>query len=799
MPAFLTILSHWRRHPGQLATLILGLALATALWSGVQAINEEARQSYARAAGMLGANGYERLQMPGGGPVPLADYSALRRAGWQVSPVIRGELEADGETWRVMGVEPLTAPPDMLPNGGLQAGIDPGAFLGGPGQAFVADGAEIDPNGQFGLEFIPHPDIAPGLIVTDIGVAARLLDQTDPSFLILLPDQPAGLPDLASVTDLVRVEPQGGEDLSRLTDSFHLNLTAFGFLSFAVGLFIVHATIGLAFEQRRPVFRTLRAIGLPLSRLILVLLAEVTLLALLAGGLGVALGYLVAAALLPDVAGTLRNLYGAEIDGTLAFRPLWAGVGLGIALVGAWLSAAQALWQVARMPLLAPAQPRAWAIASARSTRLQAVAGVLLLAASGAAALVGTGLVMGFLCLGALLLGAALLLPGALSLALRGIGARLRGPLAEWVIADTRQQLPGLSLALMALLLALAANIGVSTMVGSFRLTFLGWLDQRLVAELYVTAADNEEAAEIRAFLAPLVDATLPIANAETRIGGQPVFVYGVVDHATYRDHWPLLETTPAVWDRVATGQVLLVNEQMARAQELSLGDGVDLAPGLSLPVGGVYSDYGNPTGQAIMSLDLLERHFAPVDQSRSAVRVDPEQRQDVIAALDAAFALPEGAVVDQQSVKQASIRVFEQTFRVTGALNILTLGVATFALLASLMTLSSMRLPQVAPLWALGQTRARLARIEVMKTLALVVLTGAVALPVGLALAWVLLAVVNVEAFGWRLPMQVFPLDWLRLLGLALLTSTLAAAYPAVGLLRTPPAHLLKVFSNER
>ncbi|CAH2408876.1 hypothetical protein MES5069_740029 [Mesorhizobium escarrei] len=74
-----------------------------------------------------------------------------------------------------------------------------------------------------------------------------------------------------------------------------------------------------------------------------------------------------------------------------------------------------------------------------------------------------------------------------LPLVLTGIlhlGSRLaRGPLAEWFWADTRQQLPGLSLALMALLLALAANVGVSTMVGSFRLTFSGWLDQRLASE----------------------------------------------------------------------------------------------------------------------------------------------------------------------------------------------------------------------------------------------------------------------------------------------------------------------------
>ncbi len=48
--AMQALLSHWRRKPLQLLTLIAGLALATALWSGVQAINAEARASYDDAA-----------------------------------------------------------------------------------------------------------------------------------------------------------------------------------------------------------------------------------------------------------------------------------------------------------------------------------------------------------------------------------------------------------------------------------------------------------------------------------------------------------------------------------------------------------------------------------------------------------------------------------------------------------------------------------------------------------------------------------------------------------------------------
>ena len=46
--------SHWRRHPMQLATLLIGLISATALWSGVQALNQQARSSYDRAAATFG-------------------------------------------------------------------------------------------------------------------------------------------------------------------------------------------------------------------------------------------------------------------------------------------------------------------------------------------------------------------------------------------------------------------------------------------------------------------------------------------------------------------------------------------------------------------------------------------------------------------------------------------------------------------------------------------------------------------------------------------------------------------------
>ena len=42
--------------------------------------------------------------------------------------------------------------------------------------------------------------------------------------------------------------------------------------------------------------------------------------------------------------------------------------------------------------------------------------------------------------------------------------------------------------------------------------------------------------------------------------------------------------------------------------------------------------------------------------------------------------------------------------------------------------------------------------------------ITALLALPLGLLVAWCLIAVVNVKAFGWRLPFHVFPLQLLEL-----------------------------------
>ena len=541
--AFAALLSHWRKKPLQLAMLLLGLSLATALWSAVQAINGEARASYAQAAAVVGQDRLPSLVRADGALFDQHVFVELRRAGWLVSPILEGTKRYGEVRLRIIGIDPLTLPAQARQIELAGDGASLRDFITSPGLLYVSDETAEDLKDQQTPPLFITAKLPPGTAMTDIGQAQILLGaQGKLSRLLIAPQQPLVQQPLSQVApELIRKEPSDETDLSRLTDSFHLNLTAFGFLAFAVGLFIVHAAIGLAFEQRRPMFRTLRALGLPGRSLVWLLGVELLTLSLVAGIMGVVLGYLVAALLLPDVASSLRGLYGAELPGSLTLRPSVWLAGLAIAVSGTLGSGLQGLWQAWRMPLLTSTRPRAWAMASERHTLLQAAAAAVLIAVAVILLEAGSGLASGFALLGAMLLGAALLLPLLLMLGLK-LGARLsRGPVAQWFWADTRQQLPGLSLALMALLLALAANIGVGTMVSSFRLTFIGWLDQRLASELYIAGRNPAEAEAMHDWLVPRSDAVLPIWNVEGRVLGQPVLIYGIVDHATYRDNWPVL------------------------------------------------------------------------------------------------------------------------------------------------------------------------------------------------------------------------------------------------------------------
>ena len=344
---------------------------------------------------------------------PQKLFVDLRRAGWPVSPVLEGRIQIGGRSLRLLGIEPMTLPAQVgnAPAIGA-ANLQP--FVTPPGEMLVSAETLADlklhegatPTSNDGALLPPlrvQPQLVPGVLVVDIGIAQQLLKKPDQVSRLLIGKAKGPRDQLESIAgDTLRfVEPDAASDLERLTDSFHLNLTAFGLLSFFVGLFIVNSAIGLAFEQRLPMLRTLRACGVSARMLNTVLVAELVSLALVAGLAGLVCGYFIAAALLPDVAASLRGLYGAQIPGQLTLRGEWWLAGIAISVLGALVAAAASLIKAIRLPVLAFAQPQAWQQAQRRWLKLQSAAALAVFISAGCFLWFGDSLISGFAVLAA--------------------------------------------------------------------------------------------------------------------------------------------------------------------------------------------------------------------------------------------------------------------------------------------------------------------------------------------------------------------------------------------------------------
>ena len=159
------------------------------------------------------------------------------------------------------------------------------------------------------------------------------------------------------------------------------------------------------------------------------------------------------------------------------------------------------------------------------------------------------------------------------------------------------------------------------------------------------------------------------------------------------------------------------------------------------------------------MDLDALRLHWPDVPRTTYSLRAEPQAVPGLIEALRSEFGTAIVRIVDQTSLKALSTSIFERTFAVTAALNALTLLVSSIALFASLLTLSNLRLAQLAPVWAIGVTRRRLSELELMRILVLAAATAVLALPLGLVIGVVSRG--GCQRAGLRLAAAALRVSW--------------------------------------
>lgn len=656
-----------------------------------------------------------------------------------------------------------------------------------------------------------------GLLVGDIGLVQELLEMGDRITRIdLILDSPEEVDRVRQILGpgqvLVDTDRQN-QSIRNLSRSFETSLSAFSVLVLFMGIFLITNTVSFAVVRRRPVNAVFRTLGVTRQDLFWAVQAEVMAFALAGSILGMVLGVVFGKGAVQAVCATVSDMYYtltvSQTHVTLSTLVKGAVTGLGASFLSSLVPALDS----------ARTLPVTLMQASSSESRLNrhipwlTAAGLCLLAgALGIFSRTGAG--MGLIFSGVFLVfGAGSLLTPIMVLGLvwflsgrvawlekhPGPGSCLHWVMAGMGLRNVRRSLSRTSVLIASLMVVGSVYIGIDTMTHSFRQSIIRWVGKNIGGDIHISSRDE---------LQPALDPVLPerilamegvkAVSAYTihRIfsprSGQ-VHIFSYVRDLSIKEWTWLDPAAGAGQEKTIRGLMdqgwILVSEIFARQQGL-------IPPGLdgkearvvletahgskTFRVAGIFRDFFMGGGRAVVSRETMNTQWNRDEITSIQVFLDHDffaRTPGSVQALGETI-LRTGSDPSRlriqfgPEIKSRILAVFDNTFLITSALQMLTALVALTGIINSVMALILERHRELGILRACGAEASQIRLMVLWECGTLGFLAGLLALPLGLFLSWVLVDVVNYRAFGWTYDIVVSPAT----LGLALGFSGLAA-----------------------
>lgn len=827
------------RHPWQFALAVAGVALGVAVVLGVDLAGASARRAFDASTEMAMGRATHQV-LPRSGRLDEQLYpelrAALRRFGAApaaAAPGLKGAVTLPGGRRAVLlGVDPFAEAPFREELTGRRAEVDLPALLSTPGAVVLATnlaeelgvvtGARlpaVTARGEVELTvvglFSPDADrtaAATDYLFADIATAQELLGMVGTLSRIDL----IASPELAA--RLGEVLPEGAELVESaarsratygMTRAFRLNLTALSLLALLVGAFLIYNTMNFLVVRRTRTIGILRSVGVARAGLVRAILSEALVVGVPGTLLGLLLGALLGSGLTTLVVQTIDDLYFRLRVDALALSG-WpfakaAALGLGATLLAALGPALEAASIPPRAVLSRASMERRirrrlpWLLAAGAAALLLAV---LLLAAG------RNSLVVSFAGLFMVFLACACATPpataGLMWLLDRVLPAGAPVPV-RMAIRGTSASLSRTGVSVAALAVSVATVIGVGLMVSSFRASVDDWLGQSLVADYYLGVEQDwcrraDGVAPLVADLRELpgVDEVTFSLRRRLQVGGEEWRLWAVDAGREGLGAEILAGDPTAARARFQAGEAVLVSEPWAMRRGTRVGDSIALPTPSGervFPVAGVFRDYTSDRGVVALHRERYRELWR--DECSEGIGVNFVPGTGAAAARAAIESvLPPGSAIslsDNAELRAASLAVFDRTFTITRVLQVLVGLVAFLGVLSALQALQLERVRETAVLRAVGWLPRQLRALVVAQTGLLGLAAGLFALPLGIALAGLLVFVINRRAFGWTMSFGIDPGELLQGLALALAAAVLAGLYPAWRTSRRPVAQDLR------
>jgi putative ABC transport system permease protein len=587
-----------------------------------------------------------------------------------------------------------------------------------------------------------------------------------------------------------------------MVSAFALNLTALSFVALFVATFLIHNAVSMAVVRRRREIGVLRTLGQTRAEVRAQFVLEGVALGAAGGVLGVALGTLLAKGALGAVSRTLTDLYLVAHADRLRLDPATYALGLALGVGSALVSALAPAFEAARTPPATTLREGAMTGAGRPPVGRWAVAGGVLLVAAAAVSwwtVAEHRRAGGFVAALLVVAGFSLAAPAA-TLAAETAAAplvrRLLGVPGALGARALRESVARTSAVVAAILVSVAMMVALDIMVGSFRRTVDTWVRQTIRGDLYVEPVGHRAGGSTTVLPPELLEQVraLPGVAAVDTYRGARILHRGAIAHAVGVDFRVQLERGRLRLTRgdarTALGRALredgaLVTESFAHHHRLRAGDTLALATpsGVArLPVCGVLVDYSTDAGAVYVDRALYARLWRDPRTESFALYLAPGADAGAVERAVVAAAGPGRllGVTPNRALRERVLEVFDQTFRITYALRSIAVLVALLGVAATLTALVLQRGREIGILRATGALRSQVRTMVLTESGLLGLIGGALGSVAGLALAVLLVHVINRQYFGWTIDLTVEPAVFVRALALLLAASLLAGLAPA-------------------
>lgn len=576
---------------------------------------------------------------------------------------------------------------------------------------------------------------------------------------------------------VVQAPARRNEQTLRMLDAFNLNLTALAFIALFVSMFIIYNTMLTSTLRRRRELGILRAVGATRGTIVALFLGEATVIGILGVAIGIPLGVIFARFALDQVVRTVTALYILTVADSITIDTLTLVLGGAIGLATSILSALPPALEASQVHPRETFSVQSFESGVVRRYRKIVIASVAILIAAWIAATQGLRLnnpLLGMAGAGLVLVGFALLTPVFLRLFDRFFARalkRITGVAGELANAYLMQSLGRASTAIAALMTAIAMLVGISTMVGSFRATVELWMKQTVTADLYLTISSNRLSAstivpmppEILAYLDSLPEASHvdALRRIKTQYGGRTITVSGA--RLTMPDDDASLTFQEGGFAEVIraldTGAIA-VSEAFAIRFDKHSGDTIVLATSTgqqTLGIAGVYYDYTTDAGAVMMRTATFARVFGDSAMSNAAVYLrDATQLERVRDAIERRFAARYSLLVySNKTLRDEVLLIFDQTFAITYALQIIAMIVAAIGVANTLAALVVERSREIGILKAIGASAHQVRNMTLVQAGIIGVASQVLGSIAGLLLSAILIYVINRVSFGWTIQFE--------------------------------------------